>query len=1375
MKRKGSKGSKLHGRVDYEPRTSYTARHEEAYASLLRALAKELHAVGRQLDMCISDWSILTNFSLYSSTGVDRMMSMGSTYSGINATSDMSWVIQERTEGVSLAQLAVGIGSVSMTPHPNDPGYNWTETELREFVTWLEQRGVRHIDLWRADLNTLNPVDGTRPWIYASLASFLQPTPRIDRYSTSLKSDDSSGSSTAFGDVPLHSLADIRDKLGNHTLYKAMGSACDWLVSKQILTAQLPSSICHSKKPIGDWRGAFVGDYKATRGLEHKGGCVFSPEMGPFWHVGQAAKALSLASSAAVPEGVPAGHTDAPRKHWKEASELAGDFLLRQIREDGLVVGAMENSNKFPQTSTALEGLDALFVLANLTSNSTLKHIYVEAGVTSANWYANNVWVNGTGLMWDFWDLDRDAPVTNGTFDYFRLPLPQLPAPDDGSLIDAWVAAGRPLAADSPLLPAYDDMLERLLRDEHPHGNWDAYLLCDGRSDVLCHRRAYWWGGIPFLKSYEQTGNATHLDAAARVGEWYLLAQRLDGGVFRQTTADGRTKSFGLANSAAAAAAIVWMLLFQATGNRTWLDPAARTLEFLLTQQIRNASDPMLEGAMIESVSAPPGGTDEPPWFVRDIASTFAIHAFAMLLKTDDTTVPPPGGTDWLLSSAQTSAPVTLTAWSTSSTIAHGAGVSGIELSNGLISRRFTTAPDFATWAYTSFLDQPVEAGGTPILRTITPEAFVDLAPAAGAAPIRAAVGGLNISSVSSPDEPYSTCFMNYSAATASAQANISAWALHYHSHRLAPMRKDYNWKPGARGSPTDAQWPPLGAHLVVTMLPGPAAPALLRGVTVEVHYEMYQGLPALSKWLTVSHAADAGPAEGRQQLDSVNMHKQDQAKEVEGRRSVVRAQAREPPENQQGRVNIQPCSLKSNSSHSLLWQLSAAPAGKQQGGLLRLAAGLCLAAVHGSALHGYNNMLDVVACDNHDGAQRWLWPGNASASSAAPSLLQSAMNASRRAQLWTPGQGCPDSGECCVDINAHSTSAGVTLQGFSCAGGDCFTWLRRKAAGSTPTGYYQLQAAGLGPATTDPGTAMCMAFTPQLPAPPPPPAPPGPPPSPNPRRKGPVLLNCVVEQLATNQPYTYMAYDPSPEYGGGRAASASPSYWGSGKLHLEIDMEYATVVQWVDTYSVAGSSQPLLTASFDENLNIPLAELTAAAAGDDVDDGTNFVSFRLIELVLDDGPEMGSVRAVQPGSVNNGGAEVSGKYGEGLDVKGVVNERIGLARRRMLKTLAPQILEAPLFFHLDGGGGPGGAAEFEAAVEQVAAVGFDMIIYSFGSGFAWESTDRSYIADIANRTRRAKAKGIEVAGYDLIAWTRNPPDPGWIATDPVRDTRAQS
>jgi hypothetical protein len=292
--------------------------------------------------------------------------------------------------------------------------------------------------------------------------------------------------------------------------------------------------------------------------------------------------------------------------------------------------------------STALEGLDALFVLANVSnyshhqlSDTTAPRDYVEAGIRSATWYASNAWVRGAGVMWDLWNTSSDSPVTDGhSFEYFRLPLPQLPGCDDGTLLDAWVAAGRPSASFSPLLPAFEEMLERLLKDEHPPGNWDAYLLCDGRTDVLCHRRAYWWG-FPFLKSYEETGNATHLAAAVRVGKWYLLAQRLDGGIFRQTTADGQTASYGLANSAAAAATILWMRLYRATGDPSWLEPTQRSLKFLLTQQIQSTNetiDSHLAGAVLETTTAPPAGTDAPPWVVRDIAPTFFAQAVVELL-----------------------------------------------------------------------------------------------------------------------------------------------------------------------------------------------------------------------------------------------------------------------------------------------------------------------------------------------------------------------------------------------------------------------------------------------------------------------------------------------------------------------------------------------------------------------------------------------------------------------------------------------------------------------------------------------------------------------------------------------------------------------
>lgn len=303
-------------------------------------------------------------------------------------------------------------------------------------------------------------------------------------------------------DPPLRNLADVCNALGNHSLYKAMGMASDWLVTHQFLNSTPPHVVCRSTKNITDWQGAFVGDYHPAKARD---GCPFSPPLGPFWHVGQAVKALTLAAATPVPEGVHPGYAGPSQQRWRTSADLAAQFLLRQIREDGLVAGALENSDIHPQTSTAMEGLGALFSLSNATTGSHgTADVYAEAGIRAATWYATNMFVLNESLMWDFYNLSNEKPITTPMPTYIRLNMPVVPGVDDGVLLDAWVAAGRPGSTVSPLRATNDAMLNRMLRDEHPSGNWDAYLLCDGRSDVLCHRR-----GHVFLPSPLKTSNLT--------------------------------------------------------------------------------------------------------------------------------------------------------------------------------------------------------------------------------------------------------------------------------------------------------------------------------------------------------------------------------------------------------------------------------------------------------------------------------------------------------------------------------------------------------------------------------------------------------------------------------------------------------------------------------------------------------------------------------------------------------------------------------------------------------------------------------------------------------------------------------------------------
>ncbi len=92
--------------------------------------------------------------------------------------------------------------------------------------------------------------------------------------------------------------------------------------------------------------------------------------------------------------------------------------------------------------------------------------------------------------------------------------------------------------------------------------------------------------------------------------------------------------------------------------------------------------------------------------------------------------------------------------------------------------------------------------------------------------------------------------------------------------------------------------------------------------------------------------------------------------------------------------------------------------------------------------------------------------------------------------------------------------------------------------------------------------------------------------------------------------------------------------------------------------------------------------------------------------------------------------------------------ERNGLATRRMFRTIAPWTTENPIMMHMRN-------AEPEAVrngIDQCAAVGFEMIILSFGSGFDIENEDPAYLAQLKELADYAHSKGIEIGGYSLLA-----------------------
>ena len=88
--------------------------------------------------------------------------------------------------------------------------------------------------------------------------------------------------------------------------------------------------------------------------------------------------------------------------------------------------------------------------------------------------------------------------------------------------------------------------------------------------------------------------------------------------------------------------------------------------------------------------------------------------------------------------------------------------------------------------------------------------------------------------------------------------------------------------------------------------------------------------------------------------------------------------------------------------------------------------------------------------------------------------------------------------------------------------------------------------------------------------------------------------------------------------------------------------------------------------------------------------------------------------------------------------------ERYSLGVRRIPRLLAPWILENPIFFHTTEP-----IIGWEEQIDKLANASFEMIIFSFGSGFDLETADAAYIAIVKDQVDYARSKGIEVGGYD--------------------------
>ncbi|MBL9121573.1 MAG: hypothetical protein JNL80_16825, partial [Phycisphaerae bacterium] len=159
-------------------------------------------------------------------------------------------------------------------------------------------------------------------------------------------------------------------------------------------------------------------------------------------------------------------------------------------------------------------------------------------------------------------------------------------------------------------------------------------------------------------------------------------------------------------------------------------------------------------------------------------------------------------------------------------------GASSVTLTNGLLRRTIRLSPNAATVAFDNLMTDAAE------LRSVRPEATVTIDGKT------IPVGGLKGQDVHNFLRPESLD-----------QLTAIDGAFAYTGHRIGRTQERFAWRPRPQWLSRPVAWPPPGVSLELDFRPADSAPS---GVTVTVHYELYDAIPLLSKWITVDNGGSS-------------------------------------------------------------------------------------------------------------------------------------------------------------------------------------------------------------------------------------------------------------------------------------------------------------------------------------------------------------------------------------------------------------------------------------------------------------------------------------------------------------------------------------
>ena len=177
-----------------------------------------------------------------------------------------------------------------------------------------------------------------------------------------------------------------------------------------------------------------------------------------------------------------------------------------------------------------------------------------------------------------------------------------------------------------------------------------------------------------------------------------------------------------------------------------------------------------------------------------------------------------------------------------------------------------------------------------------------------------------------------------------------------------------------------------------------------------------------------------------------------------------------------------------------------------------------------------------------------------------------------------------------------------------------------------------------------------------------------------------------------------------------------TPKHWTKPNIHFQSDYAFGGMQQKPSDQTTYWEKDSRYTSQTNYPLNLPcLLEIKLPIGPDTgIPVGKSLTTFRVWETPMDSRDE----------------------------------ERVGLFKRKLYRTISPWTTENPMFLHLTSTD----PEVIKRAVDQCAETGYEMIILSFGSGLNMEKENEDYYKRFKEYREYANSKGIELGGYSLLS-----------------------